>query len=91
MDILISSNLERLLYLLEGRDGNAVSRWMEALDKEKVYEVSPKVREGLKDFYGGFCREEDTAETIAELWEKDRLSCGYPHGRRVQSVPRLCF
>lgn len=72
MDILISSNLERLLYLLEGRDGNAVSRWMEALDKEKVYEVSPKVREGLKDFYGGFCREEDTAETIAELWEKDR-------------------
>lgn len=62
MDILISSNLERLLYLLEDRDGQAVKNWMEALDREKVYEVSPKVREGLKDFYGGFCDEEQTGQ-----------------------------
>ncbi len=72
MDILISSNLERLLYLLEDRDGQAVRRWMEALDREKVYEVSPKVREGLKDFYGGFCDEEQTDKTIAKLWSEDK-------------------
>ena len=72
MDILISSNLERLLYLLEDRDGQAVKNWMEALDREKVYEVSPKVREGLKDFYGGFCDEEQTGKTIAKLWSGDK-------------------
>ena len=72
MDILISSNLERLLYLLEGRDGQAVGRWMEALEKEKVYEVSAGVKEGLQDFYGGFCDEEQTAAAIAALWNEDR-------------------
>lgn len=71
MDILISSNLERLIYLLSGRDGQAVSDWMKALDREKVYEVSDKVREGLKDFYGGFCGERETREAIASLWNEE--------------------
>ena len=47
MDRLISSNLERLLYLLSGRDGKAVSDWMKALEADKVYEVSKKVRDCL--------------------------------------------
>lgn len=71
MDILISSNLERLIYLLSGRDGQAVSDWMKALDRDKVYEVSDKVKEGLKDFYGGFCGERETREAIASLWNEE--------------------
>ena len=68
MDILISSNLERLLYLLSGRDGQLVSEWMSALEKDKVYTVSEKVREALKDFYGGFCTEAETLATIGKMW-----------------------
>lgn len=72
MDILISSNLERLLYLLSGRDGQAVNRWMSDLEEKKVYEVSSDVKERMKDFYGGFCSEDDTEKTIAKLWNEDR-------------------
>lgn len=73
MDILISSNLERLIYLLSGRDGKAVSEWMESLDKDKVYEVSPQVKEGLKDFYGGFCNQEETLNTMKAMWKEGYL------------------
>ena len=72
MDILISSNLERLIYLLAERDGQAVSDWMKALDTEKVYEVSDVVKKGLEDFYGGFCTEEETLATIEKLWKEEK-------------------
>lgn len=71
MDILISSNLERLLYLLSGRDGEIVRGLMERLDKEKVYEVTPEVRRGLCDFYGGFCTEKETIDAISRMWEEN--------------------
>ena len=71
MDILISSNLERLIYLLAGRDGEAVASWMAALDSQKVYEVSDAVKAGLKDFYGGFCTEAETLETIKAMWDEN--------------------
>lgn len=71
MDILISSNLERLLYLLSERDGSLVSEWMTSLENEKLYEVSPKVKAALGDFYGGFCTEEETLAEISRMW-KDR-------------------
>jgi hypothetical protein len=53
MDILISSNLERLLYHLSGNDGAEIRTLMEALEKEQRYEVGPKIREGMKKFWGG--------------------------------------
>ena len=71
MDILISSNLERLLYLLSGRDGEIVSDLMEKLDKEKVYEVPTAVREALCDFYGGFASEKETLDTIGKMWSDE--------------------
>ena len=71
MDILISSNLERLLYLLNGRDGLAIAEWMDALENDKRYEVSGKVKSALEDFYGGFCTEKDVLDTIARLWKED--------------------
>ena len=71
MDILISSNLERLLYHLSGNDGEEMSRLMTALEQEKKYEVSDKIREGLKDFYGGFATVEDTNETIGKMYREN--------------------
>ena len=71
MDILISSNLERLLYLLSGRDGVLIRDWMNGLDKDKVYEVNEKVRAGLGDFYGGYCTQEETLATIGRMWREN--------------------
>lgn len=68
MDILISSNLERLLYLLSGRDGDAVCNLMEKLDNDRVYEVPAAVREALGVFYGGFASENETLDTIGKMW-----------------------
>lgn len=69
MDILISSNLERLLYHLSGNDGAEIKGLMEALETEKKYEVSDKIKEGLKAFHGGFASVEDTNATIGEMYE----------------------
>ena len=72
MDILISSNLERLLYLLSGRDGEAVKNWMERLEKEKKYEVSEAVKDDMKQFYGGFCTEAETEAAVGDMYRKHR-------------------
>lgn len=71
MDILISSNLERLLYLLSGRNGAEVREYMDRLDAEKVYEVSPQVREGMKCFYGGFCTEKETEQAAGDMYREN--------------------
>lgn len=68
MDILISSNLERLLYHLSGGNGSEISALMEGLDKDKKYEVSPKIKEGLKDFYGGSADVAETNETVGRVY-----------------------
>ncbi len=72
MDILISSNLERLIYLLAGRNGEAVSKWMDLLDNDGLYEVSDDVKAGLKDFYGGFCTEDETLAAIGAMWREEK-------------------
>lgn len=70
MDILISSNLERLLYHLSGNDGAEIKGLMEALETEKKYEVSAKIKEGLADFYGGYASVEDTNKTIGAMYSE---------------------
>ena len=70
MDILISSNLERLLYHLSG-DPAEISALMEQLSADGRYEAGDKIREGMKNFYGGFADDEETLKTIAELYEKE--------------------
>jgi threonine synthase len=72
MDILISSNLERLLYHLAGNDGREISRLMESLEKEQVYRVSPKIREGLKKFWGGTATVEETNATIGAMYREEK-------------------
>lgn len=72
MDILISSNLERLLYHLSGNDGDEIKSLMAALENEKHYKVSDKIREGMKDFCGGSATVEETNETIGQMYDEHR-------------------
>jgi len=71
MDILISSNLERLLYHLSGNSGEEISSLMEALDRDKRYEVSDEIKAGMRDFCGGFATVEETNEAIADMYRKN--------------------
>lgn len=72
MDILISSNLERLLYHLSGNDGDEIKSLMDALENEKHYMVNDKIREGMKDFCGGSATVEETNETIGQMYDEHR-------------------
>ena len=71
MDILISSNLERLIYELSGKDDKLVSDYMRKLAEEGVYTVSDKIADNVKkNFYGGYCDDDITSDTIKEIFEK---------------------
>lgn len=70
MDILISSNLERLIYRIAGNDAKKNARLMEQLVQEGKYEVTDDMRARLTDFYGNYATEEETAETIRSLYDK---------------------
>lgn len=71
MDILISSNLERLLYHLAGNDGDKVKELMDALDSKKSYAIDEKIKSGMKDFYGGFCDVEETNAAIGRMFSEN--------------------
>lgn len=71
MDILVSSNLERLLFALTGQEDKAVAGYMKQLNETGRYEVSADLKAKLQaDFFGGFCDETDTSETIRAVWQK---------------------
>lgn len=69
MDILISSNLERLIYRIAGQSAKANKELMESLKTEGRYEITPEMKAELKDFYGNYTSEEETAKTIKELYD----------------------
>lgn len=74
MDILVSSNLERLLFDLAGENDQEVRGYMEALSEKGRYEVSDTIKRALAEqFWGGFCDEEGTAAAIAENYKKGYL------------------
>ena len=76
MDILISSNLERLLYHLSGEDTEAVSGWMKQLREGGRYEIPAELGEQLrKEFYGNWCGEEGTRATIGKLFRERHYLC----------------
>ena len=54
MDILISSNLERLIYQIAGQDAAKDNQLMKSLSETGVYSITPAMRENLKDFYGNY-------------------------------------
>ena len=76
MDILVSSNLERLLYMLSGNDDKTTKNWMNSLKSEGKYEVSDKVKSVIKEkFYGGYCDDVNTKATIHKIFEQDKYLC----------------
>lgn len=71
MDILISSNLERLLFDITGEDEGRVREWMQELQQTGRYEVPQVTKDKLREyFFGGCCDDEGTKQTIAEVWEQ---------------------
>ena len=73
MDILISSNLERLIYRIAGNDADKNGEMMAALTGQGKYEITEEMKAALSDFYGAYANEEETAAEIKRLYE----SCGY--------------
>lgn len=70
MDILISSNLERLLYYLSDCDNDYIASLMKELATNKKYEVNDTIKEKLKEeFWSSYCTEEETMETIRRVFQ----------------------
>jgi len=69
MDILISSNLERLIYMLSGEDSAVLSAWMNKLAEEGWYEVDGETMVRIKElFFGDFCSDEETTRVIQKTY-----------------------
>lgn len=72
MDILISSNLERLIYRVAGDDSEKNKELMRDLTEKGSYQITPEMEEGLKEFYGNYATEEETADTIRGFFEENQ-------------------
>lgn len=70
MDILISSNLERLIYHIAGGDSTKTKELMSALSQRGKYEITLDMKEKLQDFIGGYADESKTADSISSLYEE---------------------
>lgn len=70
MDILISSNLERLIYRITGNKADSCKALMDALSQNGAYSISEDMRVQLADFVGGYAGEDDTKQAIRSLYEK---------------------
>ncbi len=76
MDILISSNLERLLYLMTDKNDTVIREWFGKLSSEGKYEVSDDVKAKLQEeFCAGFCDDAQTKEAIHAVYEKYSYTC----------------
>lgn len=78
MDILISSNLERMLYFLT-QDSQKVQKWMNDLSEVGKYELSAEQLADLQEhFWAGYCDDKQAQETILQVWEEEGYLCD-PH------------
>ena len=87
MDILISSNLERLIYHICGDDAAKCAAFMKDLKEKGKYTITPQMQEQLSDFVSGYADEKQTAEEIRTVYNND----GYvidPHTAVASSVYR---
>ena len=76
MDILVSSNLERMLYLACDGDCDQVAGYMKQLSETGEYTVSPALLARLREtFYGAYCDEETTLQTIGKTWKEYHYLC----------------
>lgn len=70
MDILISSNLERLIYLITGEDSEKTDAFMQELKQDGKYAVTDAMKEKLADFEAGYATEAQTSQMIHDLYKK---------------------
>ena len=70
MDILISSNLERLIYRIAGNDAVQNAAYMKSLLTQGSYAITPEMKDRLSDFYGNFADEGETAQFIQSLYQE---------------------
>ncbi|MCR5484338.1 MAG: threonine synthase [Clostridiales bacterium] len=76
MDILISSNLERLLFILSDCDDKKVRKDMKELSENGVYDVGESVRKKISDlFVAGFCDDVGTKATIKKEFDEKKYLC----------------
>ena len=73
MDILISSNLERLIYRIAGNDPDKNKELMSALTQGGIYTITDEMKAQLAEFYGNYASEEETSTKIHDLYD----STGY--------------
>ncbi len=74
MDILISSNLERLLYEMSGKNSEMINKWMNELSKKGIYTVDSDTKERIrKIFWGESSNDKETLASIQSVYE----DCGY--------------
>ena len=75
MDILVSSNLERLLFLLSG-DEQLVAKLMRQLSEDGAYEVPEELKEKIQSlFWAGCCGDDETKWTIGRVWQEHHYLC----------------
>ena len=72
MDILVSSNLERLIYRISGDDARKTKELMESLSNGGKYEITDEMKAQLADFYGNYASEEEVSATIARVYKEDQ-------------------
>jgi threonine synthase len=68
MDILVSSNLERLIYHIADSDSDKTAELMKALTSHGVYEITDQMKANLEGIIGGWASEQETKETIDKLY-----------------------
>ena len=71
MDILISSNLERLIYRIAGNDAAKNNELMKSLAETGKYEITDEMKQNLYQFYGNFATSDEVAETIRKVYDED--------------------
>ena len=99
MDILISSNLERMLYYMSDKDSRLISMLMNDLNQWGAYEIPDEMLARIRHVFGcGWADEDQVRESIRDCWERNRYvidphtACGYFVLRQMPrdpSVPRV--
>lgn len=70
MDILVSSNLERLIYRIAEENAELNSEYMRNLNTTGAYQITESMREKLNEFYGNYATEEETEEMIKQIYDQ---------------------
>jgi len=90
MDILVSSNLERLLYFIVGQNPSRVAELMAKLKESGIYTLTDKEKENTKEFEAAFTDEKETRELIKEVFDKynylidPHTACGYGAFKKIK-------